>query len=176
SITALPLVHLGIALKLMGDAPRAEKAIDEAFAMKVKRPDWLGDYGSELRDTALMVSLVQRYGLGQPEFGARVYDLDRSLKVEQREGEQRASRWGGSDRLYLSTQEQVAIGRLGKSLIKDGDAVVSGTLTIGDVSTTLSPDRIWSRGFNATELRAGVRLLPQGSPPLYLSTDIVGIP
>ena len=176
SITALPLVHLGIALKLMGDAPRAGKAIDEAFAMTVKRPQWLGDYGSDLRDTALMVSLVQRYGLGKPEFGARVYDLARSLKVEQREGEQRESRWGGSNRLYLSTQEQVAIGRLGKSLIKDGDAVVSGTLEIGNSATTISPDRIWSRGFNSAELRAGVRLLPIGTPPLYLSTDIVGIP
>ncbi len=176
SITALPLVHLGIALKLMGDAPRAEKAINEAFAMKVKRPSWLGDYGSDLRDTALMVSLAQRFGMGKPEFGARVFELARSLKVDQREAEQAQSRWGGSGRIYLSTQEQVAIGRLGKSLIKDGDAVVSGTLDIGDKATTLSPDRLWSRSFNANDLKAGVRLTPKGTPPLYLSTDIVGIP
>ena len=176
SITALPLVHLGIALKLMGDAPRAEKAVDEAFAMKVKRPSWLGDYGSDLRDTALMVSLAQRFGMGKPEFGARVFELARALKVEQREAEQAQSRWGGSGRIYLSTQEQVAIGRLGKNLIKDGDAVVSGTLDIGDKASTLSPDRLWSRSFTANELRAGVRLVPSGNPPLYLSTDIVGIP
>ena len=176
SITALPLVHLGIALKLMGDAPRAEKAVDEAFAMKVKRPTWLGDYGSDLRDTALMVSLAQRFGMGKPEFGARVFELARSLKVEQREAEQSQSRWGGSGRIYLSTQEQVAIGRLGKNLIKDGDAVVSGTLAVGDKAITLSPDRLWSRSFTAGELRAGVRLTPNGNPPLYLSTDIVGIP
>ncbi len=176
SITALPLVHLGIALKLMGDAPRAEKAIDEAFAMKVKRPSWLGDYGSDLRDTALMVSLAQRFGMSKPEFGARVFELARSLKVDQREAEQSQSRWGGSGRIYLSTQEQVAIGRLGKSLIKDGDAVVSGTLDIGDTQKAISPDRLWSRSFDASELRAGVRLTPKGNPPLYLSTDIVGIP
>ncbi len=176
SVTALPLVHLGIALKLMGDAPRAEKAINEAFAMKVKRPSWLGDYGSDLRDTALMVSLAQRFGMGKPEFGARVFELARTLKVEQREAEQSQSRWGGSGRIYLSTQEQVAIGRLGKSLIKDGDAVVSGTLDVGDKATTLSPDRLWSRSFDASELRAGVRLTPKGNPPLYLSTDIAGIP
>ena len=30
--------------------------------------------------------------------------------------------------------------------------------------------------FTANELRAGVRLTPNGNPPLYLSTDIVGIP
>jgi uncharacterized protein YfaS (alpha-2-macroglobulin family) len=176
SITALPLVHLGIALKLMGDAPRAEKAIEEAFAKKVQRPSWLGDYGSDLRDTALMVSLVQRHGLSKPEYGARVFDLARSLKVEQREGEQARARWGYGGRIYLSTQEQIAIGRLGKNLISDGDAVVSGTLSIGSETTEISPDRIWSRSFDAAALRAGVRLTPQGSPPLYLSTDIVGVP
>ncbi|HET9031788.1 MAG TPA: alpha-2-macroglobulin [Dokdonella sp.] len=176
SITALPLVHLGIALKLMGDEPRAEKALAEAFAMKVKRPSWLGDYGSDLRDTALMVSLAQRFGMGKPEYGARVFELARSLKVDQRQAEQSQSRWGGSGRIYLSTQEQVAIGRLGKNLIKDGDAVVSGTLAIGDKTTTLSPDRLWSRSFDASELHAGVRLTPKGNPPLYLSTDIAGIP
>ncbi len=176
SITALPLVQLGIALKLMGDAPRAEKAVAEAFAKTVNRPQWLGDYGSNLRDTALMVALVQRHGMGKPEYGARVFELARSLKTEQREAEQNQSRWGGSGRIYLSTQEQVAIGRLGKGLISDGDAVVSGTLSIGDKTSTISPDRIWSRSFNASDLRAGVRLAPQGNPPLYLSTDIVGIP
>jgi uncharacterized protein YfaS (alpha-2-macroglobulin family) len=176
SLTALPLVHLGIALKLMGDEPRASKAIEEAFAKDVKRPRWLGDYGSDLRDTALMVSLVQRFGMSKPEYGARVFQLARELKVDQREAEQRAATWGGSKRIYLSTQEQVAIGRLGKNLINDGDAVVSGTLAIGGTSTPVTPDRIWSRNFGAPELRSGVRMTPQGTPPMYLSTDIAGIP
>nr|MBP6328055.1 alpha-2-macroglobulin family protein [Dokdonella sp.] len=92
------------------------------------------------------------------------------------EAEQRAATWGGSKRIYLSTQEQVAIGRLGKNLINDGDAVVSGTLAIGGTSTPVTPDRIWSRNFSAAELRSGVRMTPQGTPPLYLSTDIAGIP
>ena len=86
------------------------------------------------------------------------------------------SRWGGSGRIYLSTQEQVAIGRLGKVLINDGDALVSGTLAVGAESSSFEPDRIWSRSFTAADLRAGVRLTPQGTPPLYLSTDIAGVP
>ncbi len=176
SLTALPLAQLGVALKLMGDAPRAEKAVEEAFAKDVKRPRWLGDYGSDLRDTALMVSLVQRHGLSKPEYGARVFDLARSLKVEQRQGEQSAQRWGGTARLYLSTQEQIAIARLGKNLIADGDAVVSGSLEIGGTATPVTPDRIWSRGFDAAALRAGVRMTPQGNPPLYASIDIAGVP
>ncbi len=174
SKTALPLVHLGIALKLMGDEPRALKAIEEAFAKKSERPRWLGDYGSELRDGALMIALVQRHGMSKPEYGGRVFDLARMLKVEQRQAEQ--YRWNINGRLYLSTQEQIAIARLGKGLIADGDALVSGTLAVGAQSTEVLPDRIWSRSFDAAALRAGVRMTPRGTPPLYVSTDVAGVP
>ena len=171
SITALPLVHLGIALKLMGDAPRAEKAIAEAFAKKVERPWYLGDYGSDLRDTALMVSLAHRYGLAKPEYDARVFDLARALTDRQREGER-----NGWRALYLSTQEQIAVGRLGKTLIDDGDKAVSGTLSVGGASSEISPDRLWSRGFSGAEVLAGVRFQPQGDLPLYVATDVAGVP
>ncbi len=46
----MPLLQLGIALKAMGDAPRAERAL--TLAMSTPRQDtdrWLGDYGSALR-------------------------------------------------------------------------------------------------------------------------------
>ena len=165
SITALPLVHLGIALKLMGDVPRAEKAIEEAFARKVERPWYLGDYGSDLRDTALMIALAHQYGLSKPEYEARVFDLARSLTSRNDQ------RWH-----YYSTQEQIAVARLGKALIDDGDKAVSGTLSIGGATSEISPDRLWSRRFNAGELSSGVRFMPQGDLPLYVSTDIAGVP
>jgi uncharacterized protein YfaS (alpha-2-macroglobulin family) len=175
SITALPLVHLGIALKLMGDQPRAEKAIAEAFAKKVERPWYLGDYGSDLRDTALMIALVHRYGLSKPDYDGRIFDLARATtnRGHEADAQQKKYGWRWS---YLSTQEQIAIARLGKTLIKDGDTVVSGTLAIGGASNAISPDRLWSRDFNAAELSAGVRFTPQGDLPLYLSTDISGVP
>ncbi|HEX5125062.1 MAG TPA: alpha-2-macroglobulin, partial [Rhodanobacteraceae bacterium] len=75
SLTALPLVQLGVALKLMGDQPRAEKAVEEAFAKKVDRPWYLGDYGSDLRDTALMIALVHRYDLDKPDYDKKVFEL-----------------------------------------------------------------------------------------------------
>jgi uncharacterized protein YfaS (alpha-2-macroglobulin family) len=175
SLTALPLVHLGIALKLMGDAPRAEKAIAEAFAKKVERPWYLGDYGSNLRDTALMIALAHRYGLARPEYDGRVFDLARSLADEQRQADdhQRRTGWRWT---YLSTQEQIAIARLGRTLVADGDKVVSGTLAVGPASSEVSPDRLWSREFGAVELAAGVRFTPQGDLPLYVSTDVAGVP
>ena len=165
SLTALPLVHLGVALKLMGDQQRADKAVAEAFAKKVERPWYLGDYGSDLRDTALMIALVHQYGLSKPEYEARVFDLARSLTSRNDE------KWH-----YYSTQEQVAIARLGKALIADGDTAVAGTLAIGGNSSAISPERLWSRNFTAADLAAGVRFMPQGDLPLYVSTDVVGVP
>ena len=176
SVTALPLVQLGIALKLMGDEPRARKAIEEAFAKKVERPWYLGDYGSNLRDTALMVELVHRYGLSKPGYDGRVFDIARSLTNEDRQADA-AQRRAGYRWLWLSTQEQIAIARLGKALLGgDADKVVSGTLSIGANGSEISPDRLWSRTFGGTEVASGVRFAPQGDLPLYLSTDVAGIP
>jgi uncharacterized protein YfaS (alpha-2-macroglobulin family) len=174
SLTALPLVHLGIALKLMGDQPRAEKAVEEAFAKKFERPWYLGDYGSDLRDTALMIALAHRYGLGKPEYDARVFALARSLGTEQREANDQQRRYGYRWS-YLSTQEQIAIARLGKTLIADGDTAVSGTLSIGGAASEISPERLWSRLFSGADLRAGVRFMPKGDLPLYATTDIAGV-
>ncbi len=50
-------MQLGMALKLMGDAPRSQQAL--GLALKTPRNDsknWMADYGSQLRDNALMLS------------------------------------------------------------------------------------------------------------------------
>lgn len=57
-------MQLGMALKLMGDAPRSQQALD--LALKTPRNDsknWMADYGSQLRDNALMLSLLEEYKL-----------------------------------------------------------------------------------------------------------------
>lgn len=54
-------MQLGMALKLMGDAPRSQQALD--LALKTPRNDsknWMADYGSQLRDNALMLSPAGR--------------------------------------------------------------------------------------------------------------------
>ncbi len=57
---ALPLMQLGVALKLMGDAQRSEQAINLALkTSRVQNNRWLADYGSDLRDNALMLALLQ---------------------------------------------------------------------------------------------------------------------
>jgi uncharacterized protein YfaS (alpha-2-macroglobulin family) len=175
AVTALPLVQLGVALKLMGDQPRAEKSVAEAFAKKVDRPWYLGDYGSDLRDTALMIALTHRFELNKPDYDKRVFQIAGTMTTQKHESDDQQKKFGWRWS-YLSTQEQIAIARLGKTLIKDGDTSVSGTLSIGGASSEVSPDRIWSRVFSGADVRAGVRFAPQGDLPLYVTTDIAGVP
>ena len=82
-VAPLPLVHLGIALKLMGDNERAQKAIAEAFAWNKERPWYVGDYGSDLRDLALMVALTHAYGMNKPEYDAKLVDWARNATAQR---------------------------------------------------------------------------------------------
>ena len=165
ALTPLPLVQLGIALDLMGDHERGRKAVAEGFAMKSKRPWYLGDYGSDLSDLARMVTLTHRFKMAKPEYDARILALARDVKAKTDE------RWR-----WLSTQDQIALAALGKALIADSDARLSGTLSVGGNSETIAPAAIWSRGFDAAALRQGVRFNPEGKPPLYALIDVAGVP
>ena len=170
ALTPLPLVHLGIALDLMGDHERGRKAVAEGFAMKSKRPWFMGDYGSDLRDLAQMITLTHRFKMAKPEYDARVLSLARDVKSTLN-GIKAEDRWN-----WLSTQEQIALGSLGKALVTDSDASVSGTLSVGGTNETVAPNTMWSREFDAAALRQGVRFTPEGKPPLYALIDVAGVP
>lgn len=165
TLTGLPLVHLGIALTLQGDKARGAKAIDEGFARTGDRPEYLGDYGTRLRDDALMIALVHERKLAKPEYDRRAISLGRELDARRNSG------W-----LWLSTQEQVALARLGKALMVDQKKLVSGQWSIGGDAEAITPVRLFGRSVDQAALARGVRFAPEGSPPLYASLDVAGIP
>ncbi len=165
SLTGLPLVHLGIALSLQGDRMRGDKAIADGFAKTGDRPRYLGDYGSRVRDDALMIALVHERKAGKPEYDARSVSLGRELDARRNTG------W-----LYLSTQEQVALARLGKALLVDQKKLVSGSYSVGGETEVIAPTRIFSRAFDYATLAKGVRFTPEGTPPLFANLEIAGIP
>ncbi|MEI2796826.1 alpha-2-macroglobulin [Pseudoxanthomonas sp. F11] len=165
SLTGLPLVHLGIALTLQGDKTRGAKAIAEGFARTGDRPEYLGDYGTKLRDDALMIALVHERKLAKPEYDRRAISLGRELDARRNSG------W-----LWLSTQEQVALARLGKALMVDQKKLVSGQWSIGGDTETVAPVRLFGRSVDHAALARGLRFVPEGSPPLYASLDVAGIP
>ena len=165
TLTGLPLVHLGLGLALQGDKARGEKAIAEGMAWNGQRPAYLGDYGTAIRDQALMVALVHERGMATPSQSERLVALGRELEAR------RASGW-----LYLSTQEQVAIGRLGKALSANQARRVAGTWSVAGSSEPVVPARVFARSFGHAELSAGVRFVPTGEAPMYASLEIAGIP
>lgn len=165
TLTGLPLVHLGIALSLQGDKTRGAKAIAEGFAKTGDRPEYLGDYGTRLRDDALMIALVHERKLAKPEYDRRAISLGRELDARRNSG------W-----MWLSTQEQVALARLGKALMVDQQKLVSGQWSIGGDAETIAPVRLFGRSVDHAALARGLRFTPEGSPPLYASLDVAGIP
>ena len=165
TLTGLPLVHLGLALAMQGDKARGGKAIAEGFAFKGDRPGYLGDYGSPLRDSALMIALTHERGYARPAYDARAIELGRELDARRDSG------W-----LYLSTQEQVALARLGKALAAGQDKRVSGTWHVGGAEDAAAPAKIVGRRFDYDTLARGVRFDAEGAPPLYASLEVAGVP
>lgn len=165
SLTGLPLVHLGLALSLQGDKARGAKSIAAGFAFKGERVGYLGDYSSPLRDRALMIALTHERKLSRPEYDAGVVDLGRELDVR------RNDRW-----FWLSTQEQVALARLGRALLADQKRMVSGTWRLGEASVDAPEKRMQSRRADFDTLAKGFRFEPKGATPLYASLEVAGVP
>ena len=174
-VAPLPLVHLGIALKLMGDNERAQQAIAEAFAWSKERPWYVGDYGSELRDLALMVALTHTYGMNKPEYDAKLVDWARnaSVNVRQRQQQDKNYRWSWS---YLSTQEQAAIARVAAAFGAKSNAPLAASMSVAGKTETAPDRRVWSRELTAADLDAGVGVQPTSAAAIFATLDVAGIP
>ncbi|HBS63685.1 MAG TPA: hypothetical protein DEB32_13405, partial [Stenotrophomonas sp.] len=166
AVGGLSLVHLGVALSLQGDAKRGQAALAAAFAKSSsERPSYFGDYGSAVRDDALMIALLHERKLSKPAYDARAIDLGRALDARRNSGY-----------MWLSTQEQVALARMGKALAANQKKLVSGELAIGGESEAISARRMFGRSVDYAALAKGVRFTPQGEPPMFASLEVAGIP
>src|SRR5690606_1241585 len=164
ALTGLPLVHLGLALALQGDQARAEVAIREGLAKEPKRPRWLGDYGSDLRDEAMMLALLREHGRSTPEWDERLLALSRDLQTRTQRP------------YWFSTQERISLARVGRSLALDGERGFSGSLKIAGETQELQADRILSRDFDRGQLAAGTRFVPEAEAPVFTVLDVAGVP
>lgn len=153
----LPLVQLGVALKLMGDAPRGDEAIK--LGLQTSRSDeriWMADYGSELRDKAMMLSLLEENKLLPEQQNQLLMDLS-NLAYTQR---------------WLSTQESNALFLAGRNWqTAKGDWQSQVSFATGTLSGTQSV----TRNLSAEQL-AGLQITNTGTGNLYLRLDTVGYP
>ncbi|MBX9753804.1 MAG: alpha-2-macroglobulin family protein, partial [Pseudomonadaceae bacterium] len=99
--SGLPLVQLAVALQKMGDQPRADDALNAGLAVKRDDDQWYHDYGSVLRDEALILALLQEHDLLPERRDERLFSLSDEL----------------ASRPYLSTQERNALFLAGRGLL-----------------------------------------------------------
>lgn len=111
ALSPLPLIHLGLALQLMGDEARAKQAFEDALTRPYGywvdardaywRYSWLGDYGSRTRDLALSYALLVKHDVKLPRREQMVFDLAAEL---------------GARGSYYSTQERIALLRAAQAM------------------------------------------------------------
>lgn len=152
--SGLPLLHLSLALSAMGDEQNAAKALSRALATE-RGEDYLGDYGSPLRDQALELSLLRQYKLAAerwPALSAKVADTL-------------------AHRQWLSTQERLALLRLARfDPAVDWQARVTSSLGSGSLSGSAPLQQ------GAPEALAASAVTNEGKGSLYVQRTLVGYP
>lgn len=152
--SGLPLLHLSLALSAMGDEQNAAKALRRAQTIE-RGDDYLGDYGSPLRDQALELSLLRQHKLAAdrwPALSAKVADTL-------------------AHRQWLSTQERLALLRLARfDPAVDWQAKVTSSLG----SESLSGSAPLQLG--APEALAASAVTNEGKGSLYVKRTLIGYP
>ena len=160
----LPLVHLGIALQLMGDTKRAQEAINDAMS----RPygirsdwewDWLGDYGSALRDQAMSYALMARHKVSHP---ARELLLP---TIAER-----------MNRHYYSTQERIALFLAARAAGASPGEAWQAELKTADGAQELSSRSTELRSLDPALAAKGITIENKGSNPLWVEVEAGGFP
>ena len=145
--SGLPLVQLAVALHKMGDKPRAEEALALGLGLGRERRDWLADYGSPLRDQALILALLEENDLAAASRDQLLFSLAEERALQH----------------YLSTQERNALFLAGRGLVKAPEKAWSALLDSGGRSHALSHQQ--------PALKLEGDLLGE---PLSLSSDFAG--
>ncbi len=152
--SGLPLLHLSLALSAMGDEQNAARALSRALATE-RGDDYLGDYGSPLRDQALELSLLRQHKLAAerwPSLSAKVADTL-------------------AHRQWLSTQERLALLRLARfDPAADWQARVTSSLGSGSLSGSAPLQQ------GAPEALAASTVTNEGKGSLYVQRTLVGYP
>lgn len=152
--SGLPLLHLSLALSAMGDEQNATKALSRALATE-RGDDYLGDYGSPLRDQTLELSLLRQHKLAAerwPALSAKVADTL-------------------AHRQWLSTQERLALLRLARfDPAVDWQARVTSSLGSGSLSGSVPLQQ------GAPEALAASAVTNEGKGSLYVQRTLVGYP
>jgi uncharacterized protein YfaS (alpha-2-macroglobulin family) len=168
----LALVHLGLALRLMGDEARASVALDDALKLAYGLnpqvggsgqgwyDDWLGDYGSALRDNAMAYALLHRHQVAHPKRENLLLDLAATFDKRQ----------------YLSTQERLALFLAARAAGGASDTPWQTSVQTGADTATLTSKTAEQRSFDVAALKRGVTVTNKGKDTLFAEVAAQGYP
>ncbi len=162
--TSLALIHLALALKLQGDTsgtsapPRWKQAVDKALTLVRKDDNYMGDYGSDLRDQAASLYLLFKHKIDIPN---QAQAINRLMELVQ-----------GRD--SFSTQEQLYVLLAGLKINDKAKASWKAQVKIGDKLTELNGSGLKTRLLTPEELAQGVQVLSANAQPLYTTITLDG--
>jgi uncharacterized protein YfaS (alpha-2-macroglobulin family) len=158
--SGLPLIQLGIALKLMGDDARGDTAIAEGLGKPRLEGYWWGDYGSNVRDAALSYMLLERHKL-KPK------GMDNLVGVIAAEMDKQR---------YYSTQEQMALFLVGRSFTASSGGEWAGLIQSRGKSEEIATKGSLFRELGAEEVAGGIKLTNKHQERLYVELALTGFP
>ncbi|ELX8378330.1 alpha-2-macroglobulin [Providencia vermicola] len=158
SNSGLPLVQLGIALNLMGDKARGDSAIIDGLKKQRSRYSYDGDYGSTIRDDAMIVALLNEHQLMPKSRDQKLQILSNNLVSQQ----------------YFSTQESNALYLAGRYYVNDSEtpwkAVINGQ------EPPMTSDKPVNEFLSKQQLQTGYSIENAGTNTLYSRLNVVGYP
>lgn len=162
----LPLAQLGVALALMGDAKRSQVAIAEAMVKPYGiradwEWDWMGDYGSAVRDQAMAYALLVRHKIDHPQRETLLTNLADRL---------------GKPRGYFSTQERIALFLAARAAGGSSSEPWQAAFKTGDTSVALSSRNSEVRSVDPALANKGITVENKGATPLWIETEASGFP
>ncbi|MDN6450463.1 MAG: alpha-2-macroglobulin family protein, partial [Enterobacterales bacterium] len=159
--SGLPLIQLGIALKLMGDTPRSEEVLKQGLALQRSATNyWLEDYGSPVRDDAMILALMEEFNLDPKTQEQRLLSLSDRLTTTE----------------YLSTQEQNAVFMAGKGFIGQPESAWKAVIASAKGADLAYGEQAQVKNYDESWLANGLVIDNQGESTLYPRFDAVGYP
>lgn len=155
--SGLALVQLGIALKKMGDADRGNEAI-RLGVMKNRDSVYTGDYGSTIRDDAMIIALLS----------------EADSNADQRYGKLQALSAEIQNNRYFSTQESNALYLAGRQYINQSEKPWSAL--INGQAPAVSRDSALREILTAAQLNNGISVANRGDAELFGRVNITGYP
>ncbi|WP_380183647.1 alpha-2-macroglobulin [Kalamiella sp. sgz302252] len=156
--SGLALVQLGVALKLMGDESRSEKALAQGLTTSRARENvWLEDYGSDIRDRAMILVLLAENQLLPEARNQLLIELSQQV----------------NSMLWFSTQENNALFLVAHQFINDKAMPWQVQL---NGQQALSGDKPLNTSVAAEQLAEGIAIQNQGEGAVYGRLDVSGYP